>query len=625
MIPAWTDNDLASSVWARFARVAAAIPDRVALRDTSGVSLTYRDLEAAALVVAGDVLASAEPGAKVVLLSDMSVGNIAGLLGIVAAGCAYVPVDATEAPQRATGKIESSGATVLVHTPGLERLAEEMAPQATRLAVDLSRSPDPATTLPSIEPTTHFNLIFTSGSTGQPKGVVQVHRNVLFDTDASNKLFPIELNDVFGLAIPLTFGASVSDVMGALLNGARLDTFDLKTHGVEVMADWMAERGITVTHLVPTVLRRWLSAVDSKGRYPKMRMIRAGGEPLFRTDLELFSQKFSTGMIRNGLGTTETYLIAAALLKPGDTVDENIVPVGEPASGRKVTIVGDDGLEVPAGEIGEIHVTSAYLSPGYWKDPDATRKSYIFDEASGARTYRTGDLGRVRDDGQIEHLGRVDDMVKVSGMAVHLTAVETIVMEVPGVRESVVTADRDQRGNIRLVAHLVVDEGFAGAAQMRAILSNRVPAHMVPARIDILDTLPTLPFGKVDRKALASRNVRREIRGEPYMAPTTDTESSLAAAAASALGVARVGIEDDLFDLGLDSLSAVQLIARVRETLGCSLAIDAIFETPTVASLAQIVQSGDSIGTSVNLEFLLDEVEQIGETGAKETLGTVQR
>ena len=624
--PAWTEEDLSGSVTGRFYRVAAALPDRTAVADASSRALTFGELASISSGVAGDVLSLCEPGSKVGLLSDLSVGTIAGLLGIAAAGCAYVPVDSTEPPGRAGDKITSSGAAVMVLTPGLEQIAAEMAPHCRQVIVDIEAKPGDPPALPSVTPDDHFNLIFTSGSTGQPKGVVQIHRNVLFDTNASNTIFPIGLDDAFGLAIPLTFGASVSDVMGSMLNGARLELFDVKVHGIEAMAEWMADREITVTHLVPTVIRRWLSGVHQPGRYPKMRMIRAGGEPLFRNDLELFSSRFDSGYLRNGLGTTETYLVAAALYGPGDTVDTPIVPIGEPAPGRRVSIVGDDGRPVPDGEVGEIHVTSAYLSPGYWNDPVGTAASYIDPgDGSGERTYRTGDLGRLRDDGQLEHLGRVDDMVKVAGQRVHLTNVETVITSLVGVREASVAAKRDESGNTRLVAYVVVNEDFPGVSQARGLLSGRLPAHMIPSRFVVLDSLPTLPFGKVDRRSLALRDEEDEASEVEFRAPRTETEEALAAAAAAALGVETVGVDHDLFGLGLDSLSAVQIVARVRGALGVGLAIDAIFENPTIASLARALEGAVGESAPSDLESLLSDVEQIGESGAREVLDTGRR
>lgn len=623
--PAWTEADLSGSVADRFYAVARAIPDRVAVTDTSSTTLTYHELAGASRVVASDVLAPWGPRGNVALLSDLSVGTIAGMLGIVAAGAAYVPVDSTEPAARVAEKVAASGADVIVLTPGLEGLAGDIAPGCRQVIVDVAASPTAAADLPVVGPTDPFNIIYTSGSTGRPKGVVQVHRNVLFDTSASNSLFPVGVEDRFGLVIPLTFGASVSDVMGALLNGARLDLFDVKALGVEAMADWMEEREITVTHLVPTVLRRWLSGVEGSGRYPAMRLIKAGGEPLFRSDLELFGSRFDSGRLRNGLGTTETYLVAAAFYDPGDRVDSSIVPIGEAAPGRKVTVVGEDGGEVAPGEVGEIHVRSAYLSPGYWNDPDATATSYIdHDDGSGERTYRTGDLGRIQGDGGLEYLGRVDDMVKVAGQRVHLTDVETVISALEGVREASVVAALDESGDTRLLAYVVAGEGFAGPTRARSLLSGRIPAHMVPARLVVLESLPTLPFGKVDRRALALRDDRADSPAVEYREPRNEVESALALAAAAALGIDRVGIDDDLFSLGMDSLSAVQIVARARGALGVGLAVDAIFENPTISSLAAAL-ADDTVDVAGDLESLLAEVEEIGEPGARSIIDTGRR
>lgn len=623
---AWAEQDLEGSVNDRFARVVAAVPERIAVADNSGKTLTYRELAGVSANVAASMLLACSPGDKVALLSDLSVESIAGMLGITAAGCGYVPVDWTEPVARAGKKLVDSGASLIVLSPGLETLAAEMAPQCRQVVVNVGEQPpDDWFEFPAIAPDAHFNLIYTSGSTGQPKGVIQNHRNVVFDTSASNSLFPIDLDDRFGLVIPLTFGASVSDVAGALLNGARLELFDLKSHGVDAMATWMSHRRITVTHLVPTILRRWLSSVDRTGLYPDLRLIKAGGEPVFPSDLELFNSRFGSGcLLRNGLGTTETYLVATAFFAPGDDVESSVVPVGEPAPGRSVAVVGPDRDVVATGEVGEILVTSLHLSPGYWNNPEATEAAFAT-AADGQRTYRTGDLGRIRPDGQLEHLGRVDDMVKVMGQRVHLTDIENAISELGRVREACVVPKRDQKGDTRLVAYVVVAAGFEGSAAARSRLSGRIPAHMVPARFVVLDSLPTLPFGKVDRGALGASHGWDEPVDIEYREPRNEVESALASAAAAALGVERVGIDDDLFSLGLDSLSAVQLVARAREVVGGALTAGAVLESPSISSLSEGLRNAPIESFTLDLETLLAEVEEIGESGARGILDSGRR
>lgn len=617
----WTDEDLDGGVFDRFLRVAAVTPDRIAVADTTGQSLTYDELARVSRGIAGELIELVGPGAKVALLSNLSTESIAGLLGIIAAGCAYVPVDWTEPAKRVGDKLNDAGATAIVVPPGLESLAREMAPDCRQLVVDAEK-PAGLVELARVSPEDHFNLIYTSGSTGQPKGVIQNHKNVLFDTRASFSLFPVDGNDRIGLVIPLTFGASVSDVAGALLNGAGLELFDLKTLGVDVMAEWMAERRITVTHLVPTILRRWLSAVEGSGLYPEMKLIKAGGEPVFPADLELFTSRLADRcLLRNGLGTTETYLVAAGVYASGDKTDTSVVPVGSAAPGRTVTIVDSEDSPLQDGEIGEIHVTSAYLSPGYWKDPEATAASF-FVSANGERTYRTGDLGRIRPDGQLEHLGRVDDMVKVMGQRVHLTDVENAISEVDGIVEASVVAKQNEIGDTRLMAFVVASDSFAGSS-VRSALIDRLPPHMVPARFVFLEALPTLPFGKIDRRALAMSEELTE--GPDYRAPSDEMEEALASAATAALGLERVGVDDDLFALGLDSLSAVQLTARARAAVGRQLDVGTIFDNPTIATLAEAIRAESVEVDEMELVALLGHVEEIGEDGARQIVDSGRR
>lgn len=276
------------------------------------------------------------------------------------------------------------------------------------------------------------------------------------------------------------------------------------------------------------------------------------------------------------------------------------------------------------GEVGEILVTSAYLSPGYWNNPEGTDNSFLA-AAQGQRTYRTGDLGRIRPDGQLEHLGRVDDMVKVMGQQAHLTDIENAISELEGVLEACVVTKRDQNGNTRLVAYVVVAADFEGSAAARSRLSGRIPAHTVPARFVVLDSLPTLPFGKVDRGALSTNHSWDDLVDHEYREPRNEVEVALTSAAAVALGVERVGIDDDLFSLGLDSLSAVQLVARAREVVGAALTAGAVLENPSISALSDALRDAPNQSFSLDLETLLAEVEEVGEPGARGILDSGRR
>lgn len=615
------DNQLEFSTPERFSAVADLVPDHLALSGSDGLSLTYRQLHAETMRLAGEIVdrLGPDPG-HVGLLADPNASAVVGMLGILAAGKSYVPIDPAEPPTVAAAKMSSAAARIVLAPSVYEQSARAMLGNSGSF-MPLDVGDGGGHFQPEVvAPDAMFNLIFTSGSTGAPKGVVQTHRNVIFDTAASASLYLTTTNDRYGLVVPLSFGASVSDVMGALLNGAELHVMDLRREGIEAMATWMAEKRITVTHMVPTVFRRWMAALDPADHYPDMRLIKLGGESVLRHDFDAFVPHFTdTCLLRNGLGTTETYLIAANLLRRGDAPEEAILPVGTAAPGRSYSILDAEGHRVADGEVGQIAVTSRYLSPGYWRNDEATARAYRSGPGD-ERTYLTGDLGRILPDGSLHHLGRVDDMVKIRGQRVDPAEVETVLLEHPGVAEAAVTAQPTELGDNRLVGYIVANADPPSTASLRALLMGRLPPHMVPTAFVVLDELPVLRFGKVDRRALPpAMDLRSGVEAE-YLAPRDQNEETIVGIASTLLGIERIGVNDDLFDLGLDSLTATQLIGRINQRLDADLLFDAVFEFPTVAGLAARIGQGSP--EEAELASILAELEALDEEQARSQLGS---
>lgn len=625
MVPGWGD-DLEFSTPERFARVVEAVPDQLALAGAGGVPLSYRELHNQTLSLASEILNLIGPGpGHVGLLADLSVEAVVGMLGILAAGKSYVPLDPSEPPFAAANKMENAlGELVLAPSRWRESAQRLFRHGGSVLSIDLGTRQGATAPQLTVGSDEMFNLIYTSGSTGTPKGVIQTHRNVIFDTAASATVYRTDPNDRYGLVVPLSFGASVSDVMGALLNGAELHVLDLRQAGIDAMAAWMRSQRITVTHMVPTVFRRWMAGLGADDRYPDMRLIKVGGESLLRRDFEAFSSHFSdTCILRNGLGTTETYLIAANLLRPGDTPEHNILPVGTAAPGRVFSIVDSAGVPLPKGEVGQIAVTSRYLSPGYWRNEEATARAYLpATSGSDERTYLTGDLGRTLPDGSLHHLGRVDEMFKIRGQRVDPAEVETVLLEHPGIDEAVVAAHATIDGENRLVAYVVSSDDPPSAGSLRALLSGRLPPHMIPTAYVSLTELPVLRFGKVDRRSLPPPGETQLSADAEYVAPRTSIEEAIVRLGAGLLGLERIGVNDDLFDLGVDSLVATQLVGRINQEVGADLTVDAVFEAPTAAGLAVRIGREPESTQATDLESILQELEALDEEQTRSRLGS---
>jgi acyl carrier protein len=296
--------------------------------------------------------------------------------------------------------------------------------------------------------------------------------------------------------------------------------------------------------------------------------------------------------------------------------------VGTAAPGREFAIVDSAGARLPDGEVGQIAVSSRYLSPGYWRNDEATARAYLPGPGGDERTYLTGDLGRILPDGSLHHLGRVDEMFKIRGQRVDPAEVETILLEHPGVAEAAVTAQATREGDNRLVAYIVAEADPPSTSSLRALLSGRLPPHMIPTAFVSLTELPVLRFGKVDRRSLPPAGEGRLTAEVEYVAARNSIEEAVVRLSAGLLGLERIGVNDDLFDLGLDSLIATQLVGRINQDFEVGLTVDAVFESPTAAGLAVRIGEEPASRRIDDVVSMLQELEALDEDQARSRLGS---
>ncbi len=603
----------AGTVPAAFAHVAAAYPDRPAVR-ASGRQLTYAELDRAARRLAAAILATLGPDpAPVALHLPQDASAIVAILGILQAGKAYVVLDPGVPPDRNRAILaDSTAGLVVTNARGLAEAAD--LGDAPLLDLD-ALPPAPPAALPPGAPDNLLNLMYTSGTTGAPKGVMQTHANLLHAIDMYTEP-PIVPEDRLALLTSASFGASATVIFGALLNGALLLPFDLKRGGVADLGPWLKAQGVTTFHLVPSVFRQMLRALQPGTVLDSVRVARLGGEPILRHDLALFRRHFARGaQLRVALGTTETYIAAWLYLDHESEADGDVLPVGEAAPGCRLWILGEDERPLPDGEIGQIAVQGRYLSPGYWRLPEQTATTFRPAPDGDGRLYLTGDLGRVRPDGLIEHLGRTDDQVKIRGRRVNPGEIEAVLLDQPGVAEAVIVPQEvgEER---RLVAYVVpaTDTLPPTGAALRQALAALLPAEMVPAAFVFLESLPLLPFGKVDRRALPPPAWERPELATPFAAPRTPIEERLAAIWAGVLGLSSPGVHDDFFALGGHSLHAAQAVTEASRAFGVELPGGALFEANTIADLALLITQQLAAGADpADLSRLLDELDDEGD------------
>lgn len=598
---AFGPRDVEQSIPARFAQLARRHPARPAVA-TRSRTLTYEALDRAANRVAHAVMARQRPDdLPTALLFEHGSSAIVAILGALKAGTSYVFLDPTLPPARLVVLLEDAQATALVtntkNLPLARAVARAGGPVIDVDALDpWTSEEDPAR---SLGPDTPFSLIYTSGSTGQPKGVLQNHRNVLDTIGKYANNLHICPDDRLALLASCSFNTSLLGIFGALLNGAAVHPFDLKAEGVARLAAWLGEEEITIYHSVPTVFRQLLDTLTREARFPALRALCLGGEAVYRRDVERYRQHFGPECpLVHGFGSTELSMIRQFFVDGQTPLPDRLVPVGYPIEDREVLILDEGGKLVAAGETGEIVLRSRYLALGYWRRPELTRQAFLPDpDGGGLRRYHTGDLGRVTSDGCLTHLGRQDLQVKVRGHRIELPEVELALLELPGVREAVVTARENHLGELQLIAYVVATAAPPPEpSALRAGLAEKLPDYMVPSVFVPLDELPQTDTGKVDRRALPPPPAAGPSPGQPFAPPGTHIERELAEIWAEVLGLDRVGIHDDFLALGGDSLRATQVISRVQGLLGADIALRAFFEAGTIAEIAAIITNSRPVG-----------------------------
>jgi acyl-coenzyme A synthetase/AMP-(fatty) acid ligase len=345
-------------------------------------------------------------------------------------------------------------------------------------------------------------------------------------------------------------------------------------------------------------LRSLLRTLQGTERLPDLRRIRIGGERIDAADVAAARQQCPDAELLINYSTTETGAIAIHPI-PATATFAGLVPVGRPLDGITVRIVDDDGRALPAGAAGEIVVESEHLSSGYWNDPERTARSFTATDAPRVRAYRTGDLGRLRDDGLIEHLGRKDLRVKIRGFRIEIEEIETLLNQDPEVLRAAVAAKPDTDGDLRLVAYIQpVRDANTTVERLRARLSMQLPEHAIPSTFVVLETIPLTESGKIDRQRLPEIPEERPALEAPFVLPRTPLEVTVAEVWREVLGLAVAGVHDAFLAVGGDSLKATLVASRLAARTGREVPLSVMFEASTIAELAARLE-GEASGSAV--------------------------
>ena len=589
-------DDIERSLVARLAAMVKLHADRIALRDEHG-GLTYRALGVRVTAVANAIL-SLQPDdpSPVALLLDHGADAVVALLGVIATGRAYVPLDPAYPHAHLQQMLAHSGAGLLVSSSAHRGLCRELHPEGSFL--DLATiAAEPNNELAALAARStadsHACILYTSGSTGTPKGIVHTHRTLQHLIWSHVTSYALGPEDRLALVFSASFAASLSEIFGAVLNGASLSLTSAKRTGN--LAAWVRRERLTLFKLPVSLFRVFLRSLGPGDDFPGTRLVLLGGDALFRKDVEIFRAHFpETCLLVNRLTSSEALSITRYPMTSSLPLGEQVVPVGYADHDTEVRILDDDGRPVPAGELGQIAVRSRYLSPGYWRQDELTRATFIPGPPGDSYvTLMTGDLGRLSQDGCLTHFGRRDQQVKVRGHRIELPAVEAALSALDTVKEAaavVQTVEGEGEGK-RLVGYVVAAKGNRPTASaLRTALAHSLPDSMIPSVFVMLDRLPTTPTGKLDRRALpAPGNARPQLDGA-FVPARTAAEQKIAAIWSAVLGLGTVGVDDNFFDLGGDSLMLLRVHARLREVLGTNVpdvpVVD-LFTHPTIAALAR--------------------------------------
>jgi amino acid adenylation domain-containing protein len=597
--------EVEQSIPARFEQQAALYPEQIAVVDGQS-TFTYRDLNRLANRIAYAILAVRGAGSEpVALLVGNGVPVVAAMLGVLKAGKFYVALDASQPMERTKTILAECRPALLI--ADCERME-----QAAALCTALDPRDVPLINLDALPPglseenpgqaITSASLayvLFTSGSTGKPKGVMQDHRYVLHLTMVYTNSGRISAADRLALLYSPSFAGAVRDIYCALLNGASIFCFDVKREGLTSLADWLRHNRITVFFAVATMFRHFCRLLTPEDRFPSVRLVELGSETVYAGEVYLYQRHFSADsrMIVN-LGGSEISPVCQFLVDAGTRIDGGTVPAGYAAEDVEVLLWDPEGKPVAPGTDGEIVVRSRYLTRGYWGRSELTEATFVPDPGGGdRRLFRTGDLGRMLSDGCLLHLGRRDFQVKIRGYRVETAEVEAFFIATGLVRDAAVTAWIDSTGEQNLAAWLVPLRPDAPPTinELRNRVAAALPDYMTPASFVLMDSLPLTESGKLDRLALPDPR-RAGLRPDTaYVAPRTTAERRLREIWSELLGWERIGMQENFFALGGNSLLAMQVVARIVAAFRVMLPPNCLFTCPTLARLAEAVERARSI------------------------------
>lgn len=573
-----------------FAEQVETTPEAIALvfEDTA---LTYQQLDQKANQLA-HYLQKLGVGTEVLvgICVERSLEMVIGILGILKAGAAYVPIDPEYPSERLAYMLEDSQVQVLLTQEKLLTQISHHHIKTVCLDSDWQEIAQEATSnlTCSVQGENLAYVIYTSGSTGKPKGAMNTHQGIYNRLLWMQTAYKLNAADRVLQKTPFSFDVSVWEFFWPLLNGASLVMAKPGGHGDRsYLIDLICKEQITTLHFVPSMLQVFLDGEDVQ-KCTSIKRVICSGEALPLNLQTRFFQRFNCEL-HNLYGPTEA-AIDVTFWQCQKHNPWPTVPIGQPISNIQIYILDSHLQPVPVGIPGELYIGGAGLARGYWHRPELTAEKFIphpFINHPNQRLYKTGDLGRYLPDGNIEYLGRIDHQVKIRGFRIELEEIEAQLSAYSQIRETVVIVREDEPGEKSLVAYVSPDGDVnIQISELRSFLQSKLPAYMIPTNFVILPTLPLTPNGKINRKALPKPEKLRLKSTVAYVMPQTEIETKIVKIWQEVLKIEQIGIEDNFFELGGHSLLMVRVQQQLQEVLKISVPILELFRYPTISSLA---------------------------------------
>ncbi|WP_051240371.1 non-ribosomal peptide synthetase [Paenibacillus alvei] len=543
-----------------------------------------------------------KPETIVAIMVDRSLEMVVGIMGVLKAGGAYLPIDPEYPEERIDYMLKDSGTEwLLTQEPFVQQIGNHF----TGVVLDLH---NPATyAVHSTNPDSLCRadnlayVMYTSGSTGKPKGTLTTHANITKVVIQTNYI-DITAEDRILQLSNYAFDGSTFDIFGALLNGARLVMADKETLlDVSRLVEMLEQEGITVFFITTALFN--LVAELEPSIFSKVRKVLFGGEKVSVPHVQRALQAAGEDRIIHVYGPTEATVFSTYYPVRTLPVDAYDVPIGKPLANTQVYVLSSTGQLQPIGVPGELCIAGDGLARGYLTQLELTKEKFIKHPfASSERVYRTGDLARWLPDGNLEYVGRIDHQVKIRGYRIELGEIEARLQRHDRVKEAIVLARKSGSGDLQLCAY-VVGEGALDVAELRRFMGRHLPSYMIPSFFMQLEKMPLTPNGKINRQSLPAPE-GYNASGVEYVEPRTELEMRLAELWKNVLGIERIGIKDNFFDLGGHSLKASTLVAQMHKELNVNVPLRVIFQTPTLEQLAQTI-----VGMERQMHASIERVE----------------